>query len=221
MPKDDPGSPKAEKRRKLYGAALFAAITLFNAHAASLLTSLAHEEIDSRAWAAAYIQILIDLHAHAAFAGRGVGVTLTGAPAPVMGFADDAYATAVVAGQAPHVADFRRDIEEGRYNDPETEELDPARCLSRVDLYANRAHGTAHEACVGSLGIEDKIYWRLGDDDNCESCITWSEGGPYSRFSLPAVPGDGKSQCKTNCLCHLEINKIPIPMLARPNAYLA
>lgn len=224
MRKVDPKGKKADQRRKLYGTALLAAISLFNAHALSLTTSYAHAEIDAQAWAASYVSLLVDLHTHASFAGRGVGATITGTETPSMGFADEAYATAVSAEQAPFVAKFRRDLEEGRYNDPETKEVDPERCLSRIELYGDRAHGTAYEACVGTLGIEDEIYWRLSDgagEKHCKSCPAWASAGPYSRFSLPAVPGDGKSECGTNCLCHLEINEIPIPMLARPNAYLA
>lgn len=88
---------------------------------------------------------------------------------------------------------------------PEEEtEWDMAPILTRARMYAERLRGTAGQAAVDALPETAIIEWRLGpNEDHCEDCPKWSAEGPYDKYSLPAIPGDGLSQCRVNCLCSL------------------
>ena len=55
-----------------------------------------------------------------------------------------------------------------------------------------------------AAGRATKIRWRLDDEaSHCPDCLAWA--GEYDSVDqLPAIPGDGTSQCGWNCRCWLE-----------------
>ena len=55
-----------------------------------------------------------------------------------------------------------------------------------------------------AAGRATKIRWRLDDEaSHCPDCVAWA--GEYDSVDqLPAIPGDGTSQCGWNCRCWLE-----------------
>lgn len=55
-----------------------------------------------------------------------------------------------------------------------------------------------------AAGKATKIRWRLDNEaSHCPDCVAWA-GEYVSVDQLPAIPGDGTSQCGWNCRCWLE-----------------
>lgn len=55
-----------------------------------------------------------------------------------------------------------------------------------------------------AAGKATKVRWRLDNEaSHCPDCVAWA--GEYDSVDqLPAIPGDGTSQCGWNCRCWLE-----------------
>lgn len=122
---------------------------------------------------------------------------------------DTAEAVAVMAEQAEYLTEFFRAIEEGRYTEPATEDnpagVDIEGMMRRMGLYVRRAIGSANRAWVDGLPRDAEIYWRLGETEmHCSDCPELARNSPYTKATLPTVPGSGATQCFVNCLCHLE-----------------
>lgn len=125
--------------------------------------------------------------------------------------------------QLLHWGGFLRDIGDGRYyqkidaaigfdtrgnffnGEEEVLRIKEEAIESRAELYANALYSTAVRAWASSFPLGTKFYWRLDSNENhCRDCPEWAKGSPYVLHTLPAFPGDGKSQCVTNCRCWLE-----------------
>lgn len=103
-------------------------------------------------------------------------------------------------GQIDYLSAFVEDLESGRY--PTQEAI-----RARANLYAHRLVGTANEAWSLSQYPTTFFTWHLGAAESCEDCISYANSGPYTEETLPAYPGDGQSQCNTNCKCYLTTNE--------------
>lgn len=57
---------------------------------------------------------------------------------------------------------------------------------------------------VQALPWETDIYWRLSASDHCKDCMSLSDASPFSKATIPVVPGSGGTQCLYNCGCFLE-----------------
>lgn len=57
---------------------------------------------------------------------------------------------------------------------------------------------------VQALPWETDIYWRLSATDHCKDCMSLADASPFSKATLPVVPGSGGTQCLYNCGCFLE-----------------
>lgn len=141
-------------------------------------------------------------HAQAAYLGRR--------RAGIQGALDDddvRFGSHSAEEQEQFLQGFVEDLGNGRYLSPNEEgkpETDVAKIEKRLTLYAMALAGTANEAWMHSLPDDTLFYWRdVRDKAECSDCEKWALQGPYTRESLPAVPGDGKSQCKLNCRCEL------------------
>ena len=62
---------------------------------------------------------------------------------------------------------------------------------------------------VQGLPWETDIYWRLGGGEHCVDCISLNQANPYTKATVPTVPGAGATKCIFNCGCHLEYKKRP------------
>lgn len=74
----------------------------------------------------------------------------------------------------------------------------------RAGQYVRSYETMYHVGEVQALPWESDIYWKLGSTDHCTDCVSLSEAGPYSKATLPMVPGGGATLCLTNCDCRLE-----------------
>lgn len=200
---------RADRKRAAYGEVFATAKAAFRAKAKALLVQLAHGEIDTAEFAKGFLDLLTELHTQASFAGRGVGSTFSGATVS-LGEVDRLAGAWMSYEQSPYVRKFRQALESGLYDSRKSHDLDPERAMSRVDLYADRANGTANQAMIQMLGDDEKIYWRLVDAEHCADCPGLADGSPYTRKTLPCVPKDGSTECGEGCQCYLEIDGVEI-----------
>ena len=74
---------------------------------------------------------------------------------------------------------------------------------ARTNMYGQALKGAYNAGAVfGGVGGE-KIFWRLGACDHCVDCPALSASSPFTRATLPTLPGNGDTVCKTNCCCYL------------------
>jgi len=82
----------------------------------------------------------------------------------------------------------------------------------RVNDYASRGWAVCNFSFVQGIWAEEpgrKILWRTTSGERtCPTCAKRereSQAEPYSKATLPGVPGDGSTECKARCYCWLEI----------------
>ena len=159
-----------------------------------------------------FVDLVERLHTHASSEGRGVGASIAELEYQAITFEDRMFGAAMTVAQAPYIAKFRRAIETGQYGDLGSL-FDPRRAMSRVELYGRRAIGSANEQMLLMFEEEPEIWWRLGPNENhCHQCPEIAAGGPYSRATLPGVPGAARTDCGPLCKCHLEVNGVEVTM---------
>lgn len=91
----------------------------------------------------------------------------------------------------------------GRYFDSDGNVMS-GRLAADLDLYVRKIRGTATEAFVDVGDGEDEYDWILGITEfHCDDCPAIAAASPYRRDELYTMPGQGDTQCITNCLCHL------------------
>jgi len=83
---------------------------------------------------------------------------------------------------------------------------------ARSNMYAQALRGAFNAGAVHGSMRDDKIWWRLGVAEHCSDCIALAASGPYTMDTLPTVPGNGDTICKTNCACHLVFVRGPKKM---------
>lgn len=195
--------PDALPARTEDEAALDAALLALMTAAASGMAALALE------WAAGDLlpgdfgdaaeALLEDAHAEAAVLGR----TLAGRSG-VRGPADDEWAALRMEGEASFLHGFVADLEAGRYLD-DAGAVQAESVAARARLYGAALLGTAYEVWVEAQPETTLYYWHLGaaESGHCGDCPGRELGSPYTRATLPGVPGDGSTACLTNCRCWL------------------
>lgn len=76
----------------------------------------------------------------------------------------------------------------------------------RAGMYTQALDSLFTMGQVSGLPPGTIIHWRLGAAEHCEDCVEWAGGSPYTPDTLPAVPRDGTSRCKSRCKCSLDID---------------
>jgi len=90
-----------------------------------------------------------------------------------------------------------------QYADGYTDQKGKMGVGSRSNMYG-QALKSAYNAGAVFGGINDEqVWWRLGACEHCPDCIALASSGPFTMQTLPTVPGNGDTICKTNCCCHL------------------
>lgn len=84
--------------------------------------------------------------------------------------------------------------------------LTEAQIKARMDMYINSSR-SANAAAMQNLEQANgasMMRWVLGEtEDHCEDCLGYVNQGWVTIGELP-LPGDGESQCLTNCKCSVE-----------------
>lgn len=98
--------------------------------------------------------------------------------------------------QYKHLDGFIAEIKDGNL----TEE----QIRARVGMYVNSAregYERAHERNAKALGMTEE-KWELGEAEHCDDCVAYAAQGWQPIGTFPN-PGDGSTQCLTNCKCHV------------------
>lgn len=165
--------------------------------AKSYLTRYVIDNLTAEKFIERFAALLLRAHARAAAYGR----QHAGDPR-ALNEGDRALAATIMKNQAEYLQRFLQDIKDGRYTDPEG--IPRVRLLwNRMDLYIDRLVGTTHQAFVYA-DVDHLFWWRLGMAEHCEDCPRIAAASPYRGHQLPAFPGDGTTQCRTQCHCYLE-----------------
>lgn len=84
-------------------------------------------------------------------------------------------------------------------------DLTEAQVMARARMYINsarEAYERAHGKVAGKLGATEEL-WVLGVAEHCDDCLALAAEGWQPVGTFP-IPGDGSTQCLTNCQCHKE-----------------
>lgn len=73
----------------------------------------------------------------------------------------------------------------------------------RAANYAASLDGVSWNGKVESQPEGTVIHWKLGLAEHCDDCILLAAHSPYDKYSLPATPRSGDTQCMMNCKCSL------------------
>jgi hypothetical protein len=142
--------------------------------------------------------ILEELHGEAAFLGR----RLAGDLSPYNAI-DNAFGKLVAENQREFLEQFAADLRYGRYVDDDGN-LNMDMVNARAQSYAGRLRGTADESFVGMSDDDAWFIWHLGGEHNCTECPVIASGSPYTKATLPTMPGANETPCLFNCNCWLE-----------------
>lgn len=107
--------------------------------------------------------------------------------------------TSEIANQIHFAQRFAKDIAAGK---PEQPFRMPVR--QRSELYAKALNGGYNAGAVDASPGDELIWWRLGAADHCTDCPVIAASSPYTQATLPSLPGDGATECRSNCACFLE-----------------
>ncbi|NIX55345.1 MAG: hypothetical protein GWN14_05280 [candidate division Zixibacteria bacterium] len=78
---------------------------------------------------------------------------------------------------------------------------------TRMDMYAGTLQAPFNNASLEYSPEDAEVYWTLGIAEHCEDCLSLESFNPWTRASLPTVPGAGDTRCLGRCKCHLEYRK--------------
>lgn len=86
----------------------------------------------------------------------------------------------------------------------ESGELTEGEIARRARMYINSAREGHERALMRRLaGSEyDEERWNNTVGETCDDCVDLADLGWVPVGAIGQVPGDGRTQCKTNCRCH-------------------
>ena len=97
----------------------------------------------------------------------------------------------------------------GFADDVQTGHLSADQITARMDMYIYSSR-SAYEAALQGIAFgegADEEHWVCAEDErSCADCANYDSQGWVPLGDLPN-PGDGESQCLTNCRCHKEYRK--------------
>lgn len=99
-----------------------------------------------------------------------------------------------VKGQIPYLSNFEQNLTREK----------PLKMYARANLYAQRGTALYEMGHLSSLDDDVLIDWILGYAEHCDDCIMLSRNSPYTKMTLPSIPGLGDTMCLVNCQCKLE-----------------
>lgn len=179
----------------------FSFIQIVRRQIANVNNELFAGEITPDSWEMRIADILRQAHVNAASFGRQMAGVSGEAPSVL----DEIIGRATAETDLEFLKRFADAIRSGKYTGAEQELLRPP-IQQRADLYVGRLRGTASDAFVENSPSESLYEWVLIAEDNCEDCQRIAASGPYTKDTLPARPGNGMTQCLTNCKCVLVRN---------------
>jgi hypothetical protein len=167
----------------------------------SMIETLTENLAEGTYTATEYIERLFAMlergHTESVKLGRNLGGDFADSEPDDLGFAQ-----LVMDGEAEYLARFLTDIQTGRYTDADGA-LRAKAVRARARMYTGKYRGTANEVFVLSSEDGEKFAWHQLTIEPCDDCPRIERGGPYTAEQLAIIghPGQGRTQCKTNCGC--------------------
>jgi hypothetical protein len=121
------------------------------------------------------------------------------------------YGYFVSSGRTPAVAvmdevgQMVRDLESyyARGFANELADLTEEQIARRMKTYAGRMRGVANGGWVDGVAEDEEIWWVMSAAEHCDDCPVHEANSPYTKNTIPAVPGDNSTPCLFNCKCYL------------------
>jgi len=150
----------------------------------SLTRSLYAGNIDLAQWQIGVASELKDAHLAQAMFGAGGRAN--------MGNVEWGRVGQTLREQYGYLDKFAQDIASGNVSE--------AMALSRIDHYGDSSRQSYwNEYVEHSDGLLD---WHLGaTEKHCGRCPEIAAGGPYTKETIPSMPGDGSTPCLGHCDC--------------------
>ena len=193
-----------DKRRRDYLLLLLALMRRFKKRLMKLGVWFAAGELDNNIFRDEFEAVMAGSIAHA----NAIGYTLARAQTtgdwsqePTISPSDMAAAVALIQMRRKYLDEFIADVQGGRYTDDQGS-ISAAAVSARSAMYVGTAYYSANRTWLNSLPSEMLIYWNALPGC-CDGCSARQEGGPYTRASLPGIPGDGSTPCMMNCRCSI------------------
>lgn len=167
------------------------------AELADIAHQLAIGAITPDEWADRFHAILLEGHANANMMGRNLAGDMMGRTG-----LDDLVGRGRADLESTWMQPFIEDIVSGRYDDEDGVMSEDA-VRNRSQMYAGKMRATTSKAWVDT-GPPDILYqWVLVAENHCDDCPRIAAISPFTVDTLFTHPGDGDTQCLTNCQCYL------------------
>jgi len=179
--------PEPDEDREEQLALLAALLLWFRRESEKLAQALREGTITLAAWLVGMRLLIKQLHTQASL---------------IAGEVDAAAVTARIQEQYEYLDGFAAAIQAG--DEEEDGGLSVAAIIARAALYAGAAWATFW---VGVQGQEtgQEVRWNLTPAEHCVDCLELAGRGWMPIDELGGqVPGDGQTECRTNCKCFLE-----------------
>lgn len=97
------------------------------------------------------------------------------------------------------------------------------RVNQRAHLYAERGTALFEAGHLASLPDDVLVNWEMQPAEHCPTCPTYEVGSPYTKETLPGLPGEGfnVTRCGTNCQCILQVSELYVTKTPEPERDLA
>lgn len=148
-------------------------------------------------WADYFDAILYQGHTRASVLGRHLAGDLW-----PEGIEDQYRGISWKDGDAEFLGNFLEDIKTGRYTG-EDGVLNQKAVIQRGDLYLKKMRASASEAFVSAGEPDEEYAWILGANEHCEDCPRLAALSPFTPDTLFTQPGEGDTECLSNCTCVL------------------
>lgn len=158
---------------------------------------LANGSVDSNAWLVACVEVLTAGHENAARLGRQRAGDLVHES-----LMDQVLARLAMDKEGQFLKNFAGQIEadDRRYRDGEGSIRQDA-ILNRLTQYTHGIRVTSNSAFVGTSIATDQFDWVMLNDEHCNECPGLAAGSPYTKATLPKLPG--QAECRHYCGCVL------------------
>jgi hypothetical protein len=74
---------------------------------------------------------------------------------------------------------------------------------ARITMYGSALKAGYNAGAIHGGRSGERIFWRLGACDHCVDCPALSAASPFTSATIPTLPGNGDTICRTNCCCYL------------------
>jgi len=107
--------------------------------------------------------------------------------------------------QDKYLANFREYIERQQTLGNEL----TGRITQRAHLYAERGTALFEAGHIASLPDDVLLDWKMQPAEHCPTCPIYEIGSPYTKETLPGLPGEGFNitRCGTNCQCIIQVSE--------------